>query len=193
MDEKGLELTRSGEMVGRTGYEVAAEWRDRCKAAEARARELEASLEAERRLGDSNAAELLRRAARLEEALAWAVGFIRCNLPKTSADYPDMRNAEDLVSGAGVSGEFHRTCCRAEVAEDRARELEAEVARLREGLRPFADAGIPDNWPAECVLTWDAHDEPHDTAFVNYLPLRVGGGPTVGDYRRAAALLGDSQ
>jgi len=130
---------------------------------------------------------------RLREALAWAVGFIRCNLPKTSAGYPDMRNAEDLVSGTGLSGEFHRTCCRAEVAEDRARELEAEVARLREGLRPFADAGIPDNWPAECVLTWDAHDEPHDTAFVNYLPLRVGGGPTVGDYRRAAALLGDSQ
>ena len=38
MDEKLV----PGEVVGRTGYEVAAEWRDRCKAAEGRARELEA-------------------------------------------------------------------------------------------------------------------------------------------------------
>jgi hypothetical protein len=49
MDEKlvpdefrGLRLNESGEMVGRTGYEVAAEWRDKCKAAENRVRELEA-------------------------------------------------------------------------------------------------------------------------------------------------------
>ena len=48
MDENGMELTSTGsraelgEMVGRTGYEVAAEWRDKCKAAEARVRELEA-------------------------------------------------------------------------------------------------------------------------------------------------------
>jgi hypothetical protein len=52
MDEKGLELTRSGEMVGRTGYEVAAEWRDRCKAAEARVRELEAEVAELRRMLD---------------------------------------------------------------------------------------------------------------------------------------------
>ena len=98
----------------------------------ARVRELEASAEKERKLSFENSGELLRRAARLEEALAWAVGFIRCNLPKTSAAYPDMRNAEDLLpAGAGLSGEFHRACCRAEVAEDRVRELEAEVAELR--------------------------------------------------------------
>ena len=108
-----------------------------------------------------------------------------------------QRSVDDV--GARLEANFGVTRCEAELADGfvyllaRVRELEAENARLREGLRPFADAGIPDNWPAECVLTWDAHDEPHDTAFVNYLPLRVGGGPTVGDYRRAAEFLGDSQ
>jgi hypothetical protein len=54
---------------------------------------------------------------RMREALAWAVGFIRCNLPKTSAGYEDMRNAEDLVKGVSMSGEFHRLSCRVELAE----------------------------------------------------------------------------
>lgn len=55
---------------------------------------------------------------RLREALTWAVGFIRCNLPRAAEQYPDMRNAEELIGDGGLySGEFHRTCCRAEVAE----------------------------------------------------------------------------
>ena len=58
MDENGMELTSTGsraelgEMVGRTGYEVAAEWRDKCKAAEARVRELEAEVAELRRMLD---------------------------------------------------------------------------------------------------------------------------------------------
>ena len=44
---------RAGEIAGRTGYEVAAEWRDRCKAAEARVRELEAEVAELRRMLDN--------------------------------------------------------------------------------------------------------------------------------------------
>lgn len=65
---------------------------------------------------------------RFKEALAWAVGFIRCNLPKTYDQYPDMRNAASLVADGGIEfGEFQRVAARAEVAE-------AEVARLKEEL-----------------------------------------------------------
>jgi len=55
---------------------------------------------------------------RLREALTWAVGFIRCQLPKTSAGYPDMRNAESLIEGRSlISGEFQRQSIIAEFAE----------------------------------------------------------------------------
>ena len=66
---------------------------------------------------------------RLREALTWAVGFIRCNLPKTSAEYPDMRNAEDLVAGrlGKMHGEFQMSLIRAELAESVA---EAAVSGL---------------------------------------------------------------
>jgi hypothetical protein len=68
---------------------------------------------------------------RLREALDWAVGFIRCNLPRTSADYPDMRNAEHLVAGHPLySGEFHRMTIRAELAEEEVARLSARVAEL---------------------------------------------------------------
>lgn len=68
---------------------------------------------------------------RIREALAWAVGFIRCNLPKTSAGYEDMRNAEDLVKGVSMSGEFHRLSCRAELAETQFVAARAERDDLR--------------------------------------------------------------
>lgn len=71
-------------------------------------------------------AELEAERDRLREALTWAVGFIRCNLPKTSQEYPDMRNAEELLAAVRplMIGEFQLAMCRAEVAE-------AEVARLK--------------------------------------------------------------
>lgn len=64
---------------------------------------------------------------RLREALSWAVGFIRCNFPKASARYADMRNAEALVDAAPLySGEFHRASVRAELAEAERDQLIAE-------------------------------------------------------------------
>ena len=68
--------------------------------------------------------QLAKSHERLREALSWAVGFIRCNLPNTSAEYPDMRNAEELVSGRSglFNGEFNLAMIRAEVAEDRIRD-----------------------------------------------------------------------
>ncbi len=69
---------------------------------------------------------------RLKEALAWAVGFIRCNHPSVWDDYEDYRNAAALVAGVPLSGgEFYRLSCRAEVAESVA---EAAVTSL--GLKP---------------------------------------------------------
>lgn len=74
----------------------------------------------------------------LREALTWAVGFIRCNLPKTAAEYPDMRNAESLLREQGelFTGEFTLQRFRAEQAE-------VERDRLRAALELIA-AGPPD-------------------------------------------------
>lgn len=89
-----------------------------------------AELEGER---DTAAADCEHRveAARLREALHWAVGFIRCHHPRAEADYQDMRNAVGLADGLSVSGEFHRLSCAAEAAE-------LENARLREALRQLS-------------------------------------------------------
>lgn len=52
--------------------------------------------------------ELEEEINRLREALSWTVGFIRCNLPKTSSQYEDMRNAEDLLKDNVLfHGEFN--------------------------------------------------------------------------------------
>jgi len=71
--------------------------------------------------------------------------------------------------------------------------LRARIAELEAALRPFAEvaAGVPGNWPAGVVLTWDERDGECSDAVVNYLPSRVWGGPVVGDYRNAAAVLGE--
>ena len=75
--------------------------------------------------------DIERERDRMREALAWAVGFIRCNLPNTSAGYEDMRNAEDLVKGVSMCGEFHRLSCRAEVAESQLAEARQAAADWR--------------------------------------------------------------
>lgn len=68
---------------------------------------------------------------RLREALTWAVGFIQCNLPKTSAEYEDMRNAQDLVARHRLNiGEFRMASIRAELAEGERDRLAARVAEL---------------------------------------------------------------
>ena len=72
----------------------------------------------------------------LREALTWAVGFIRCNLPQTAADYPDMRNAEGVLAAAGpvVSGEFHEMAARADLAEFERDKAWAELKQARESV-----------------------------------------------------------
>lgn len=77
---------------------------------------------------------------RLREALCWAVGFIRCNFPKASEQYEDMRNAESLAEAHPLhTGEFQRASARAELAEaerDRtASELHAVHAACMEHVR----------------------------------------------------------
>ena len=70
--------------------------------------------------------ELETETKRLREALTWAVGYIRCQKPNAEADYPDMRNAVDLVNAAPLySGEFHRMMCAASVAEEEVKQLKA--------------------------------------------------------------------
>lgn len=80
--------------------------------------------------------ELLTERDRLREALTWAVGFIRCNLPSTSAHYPDMRNAVELIESAGkvITGEFQETVARAEVAEFERDKAWAELKQARESV-----------------------------------------------------------
>ena len=74
---------------------------------------------------------------RLREALTWAIGFIRCNLPRTAEEnarrYPDWRNACDLIAEAGelFTGEFQLTLARAEVAEHDRERLAAAIREHR--------------------------------------------------------------
>lgn len=73
--------------------------------------------------------------------------------------------------------------------------LVAEVRRLREGLKPFAEsiATVPLNWPPHCVLSWKQGVEQDGRyyAFAAYLHGdTVSNAPKVGDYYRAAELLG---
>lgn len=75
--------------------------------------------------------EAADRNRRLREALSWAVGFIRCHHPRAATEYPDMRNAADLVDAAPLySGEFHTTGVRAEVAEDDRDRFRAALERI---------------------------------------------------------------
>ena len=67
-----------------------------------------------------------------------------------------------------------------------------EAVRL---LEPFTDIGIPDNWPSNCVLTWEdsaSRANPDARyAVVSYLSSRVAAGtaPLVADYRSASAFV----
>lgn len=79
--------------------------------------------------------DMATETTRLRETLSWATGFIRCAHPNAESDYADMRNAMDLIAGrVGTSGEFHRTCCRAELAETERDEARAECERLTKCL-----------------------------------------------------------
>lgn len=111
------------------------------------------------------------RADRLAEALSWAVGFIRCHHPQVESQYPDMRNALDLVGGrfGRLSGEFHRACCRAELAEVERDRLANRVRELEAALKPFADGA------KECDPFFAGRDRPCVA--------------TVDDYQRAAKVL----
>lgn len=91
--------------------------------------------------------EVFTERDRFREALTWAVGFIQCNLPRTSAEYPDMRNAQSLAAAHPVwTGEFQRAMWRAEIAEE-------ESAKLRS-----IQAGGPDDIRA-CGWAVAAHND----------------------------------
>ncbi len=72
---------------------------------------------------------------RLREALTWAVGFIDCNFPPTRRDYPDMRNALDLVRVNRLDfGPFQTALARAELAEEERDRLRADLAEALEWI-----------------------------------------------------------
>lgn len=73
-------------------------------------------------------------------------------------------------------------------------DLEVEVAKLREVLKPFAAvaAGVPDNWPGFCPLTWNQERLRDETHFgsVSYMHADCNtSAPKIDDYRRAAEVL----
>lgn len=65
--------------------------------------------------------------------------------------------------------------------------LQAENAALRAALRPFAAVNIPDNWPGECMLTWEEFTGRNGKPYgaIRYLHCDCKGGATIDDYRRA--------
>lgn len=113
---------------------------------------------------------LVAQHARLREALSWAVGFIQCNYPKTSAGYEDFRNASDLVKDdpAGMFGEFHNLSCRAEFAE-------SELARLRE-LLAGAYTVKPLEWKNTTPNLWEADSVEVHYAYGNWFWTRYDDG-----------------
>ena len=71
--------------------------------------------------GGMTIAQLTEAVERWQEALTWAVGYMRCNvLPLTPAlnDYPDWHNAVDLIErGPLQHGPFQAALARTELAE----------------------------------------------------------------------------
>ena len=90
---------------------------------------------------------------RLREALAWAVGFIRCNFPNAYEEYEDMRNAAALCHGPpGAFGEFFRLSCRAEVAESVAEAAVKSLGLKKENATPKDVAEVIAMLQAEAEL-----------------------------------------
>jgi len=122
---------------------------------------------------------------------------------------PDrVRTGTDLLERIRELTYRDWTVCGTVAAKDlllaSADELDRErqhVAALEEALRPMARAisGVLDNWPGECVLTWEERQshpksglrgEPYGC--IGYLGANVGcSGVTIAEYRQAAALLAE--
>jgi hypothetical protein len=81
-----------------------------------------------------------------------------------------------------------------ELPSDETVSLKARIAALEEALRPFVgvEFGIPENWPEDCVLTFEAltvFDRTREVSY-SYLPVMYQGvAPTIADYRAAARAL----
>ncbi len=119
----------------------------------------------------------------------------RCHAAETALAAKDAHIAEleaERASGLNTDGSG---CDHGFVAKTPAdwNQVEATIAELREALRPFAAIGIPDSWPAECVLTWLDERVRGGVrhAYISYLSSDVDavGVPKIADYRRAAAHL----
>ena len=70
-------------------------------------------------------------------------------------------------------------------------ELEAEVKRLRAALQPFANMGIPSNWPGQCRLRIDNRLD--GSEFLSYHgepEAWMGVLPTLAEWREAAKAAG---
>lgn len=103
--------------------------------------------------------KLVAQVRRLRAALTWAVGYLRCNHAAAAGEYPDYRNACELVEGRNglLTGEFQMAMARAEVAEyerdkltgefqmamERAEVAEHERDKMAEQLARIREAAAP--------------------------------------------------
>ncbi len=79
----------------------------------------------------------------LREMLAWAVGVIRCQVPRHQ-DYPDFRNAEALArDGPHMGGPFHQMTIRAELAEAKVDRLQSVVDDLAARVHAQSELAVP--------------------------------------------------
>jgi len=117
---------------------------------------------------------------RLREALAWAVGFVRCNHPNVWDEYEDYRNAAALVAGVSLSGgEFHRLSCRAEVAEAVAEAAVAGLGLKKEHATPTDVAEVITGLQAEAELYRRGYHLIAACDIGNYLARCAHGGETM--------------
>ena len=117
---------------------------------------------------------------RLREALAWAVGFIRCNHPNAYEEYEDMRNAAALCAGPpGSFGEFFRLSCRAEVAEAIADSAVSGLGLKKEHATPTDVKEVIAGLQAEAELYRRGYDLIGAADISNYLARCEAAGKTI--------------
>lgn len=108
------------------------------------------------------------------------------------AEIAALRKENEDLDFRAASLEEDQDCAAqaAHTFEQEAKRLRAEVAALRTALAPFAAVAetVPEDWPAECALTWGAAIVDSDLRAI-YYGVPWGAQPRIADYRRASAAL----
>jgi hypothetical protein len=122
----------------------------------------------------------------------WNRKRCRCYGAASQHGEPEADPTCEKCSGTGWDGLFP-----AQITD---RLSEADARLLAYGgaavaaLEPFARVTLPDTWPADCMLTFRADQDPEgpeagDPPYPTYFQRGVTGGPAVDDYRAARAAL----